>query len=66
MIVNRAGDLSVEYFQSYFKLLMNTRNFDIVQAKEFMFKRFFNEDVTSLGECTYQRFEQAYSSLKDE
>lgn len=66
MVVNRAGNLSVEYFQSYFTLLMNTRNFNVVQAKEFIFKRFFNEDCKALGNHTYQNFEKAYLSLKRE
>jgi hypothetical protein len=52
MIVNNSGNLSVEYFQSYFQLIMNTQQLEKEEAKHFIFHRFFNQNPMSRGPIT--------------
>ncbi len=58
--VNNSGNLSVEYFISYFQLVMNTQTMKAHEAKELIFKRFFNYDPLLRGKTTYSNFEKAY------
>lgn len=64
MTVNRSSVLSVSYFESYFKLVMSSRNYTIAEAKEYMIEHFFQGDVMLYGEDTYHSFTDAYFRLK--
>lgn len=63
MIINNSGNLSVEYFQSYFQLIMNTQQLEKEEAKHFIFHRFFNQNPMSRGPITYRNFEKAYQNF---
>jgi len=66
MTVNHSSVLSVEYFESYFKLVMLTRDYEIEKAKEFMVQNFFKGNQMLYGKDTYQSFNSAYSKLLNE
>jgi len=63
MTVNHASVLSVEYFVSYFKLVMSSRNYEVDEAKEFIIQHFFKGNVNLYGEYTIRSFNSAYSGL---
>lgn len=43
MTVNHASILTKDYFIAYLKLIMNSREYTLIQAKEFAFDFFFKE-----------------------
>jgi len=63
MIIQNSGKLSVDYFISYFQLILNSRTSDLEEAKKIIFQRFFNNNPQELGEETYSHFLKAYSKL---
>ncbi|MEK3992895.1 MULTISPECIES: hypothetical protein [Robertmurraya] len=66
MTVNHSSVLSIDYFVSYFKLVMSSRNYEIEEAKEFMIQHFFKGNVKLYGEQTFRSFNSAYSGLCSE
>ncbi|MEQ2528381.1 hypothetical protein WMO40_16975 [Bacillaceae bacterium CLA-AA-H227] len=64
MTVNRSSVLSVDYFESYFRLVMTSRNFVLEEAKEYMISNFFQGDVMLYEEDSYHSFTDAYLRLK--
>ena len=65
MTVNRSGDLSVEYFLAYFRLVMNSRLFDVEETYGYIFRSFFASDSTYRGDTTFERFQQSFGQIKD-
>lgn len=65
MIVNHGGNLRVEYFISYIKLIINARNCTLDQAKEITMSIFFKNNKERYGKETYNRFLDAYKILKE-
>ncbi|MGI8384001.1 hypothetical protein [Robertmurraya sp. P23] len=65
MTVNHSSVLSVEYFESYFHLVISSRNYEIDKAKEFIIQNFFKGNVKQYGEDTCLSFCLAYSRLTD-
>lgn len=63
MIVNNGGNLSKEYFVSYLKLVMNSKQCSLVQAKDHMEIHFFKRNVKSFGEYTHSKFLEAVKEL---
>lgn len=66
MTVNHSSVLSIDYFVSYFKLVMSSRNYEIEEAKEYMIQHFFLGNVKLYGENTFRSFNLAYSRLSSE
>lgn len=64
MVINHAGNLKNEYFLSYMKLIMNTRQCSLEQAKKYTIENFFGLNTDSLGKQTYENFLRAYQELK--
>ncbi|SFC95248.1 hypothetical protein SAMN05443252_109123 [Bacillus sp. OV322] len=65
MTVNRSGDLSPQYLEAYFKLVMASRQFHLDEAKEYIESTFFNGNPLSFGEQTNRRFIEAYLKIKE-
>ncbi|MBS4223104.1 hypothetical protein [Lederbergia citrea] len=65
MTVNRGSVLGKEYFLSYIKLILKSRNCTLEMAKELTFKMFFHNNKDQFGKETYQRFLTAYEELKN-
>ncbi|WP_445491113.1 hypothetical protein [Niallia sp. 03133] len=63
MIVNNSGNLSVEYFHSYFHLIMNAFDIDVKEAKNYIITQFFQENPCSRGEKTECSFQASYKQL---
>lgn len=63
MTVNHAGTLKKEYFLSYIKLVMISRNCSLQQAKDITINLFFHNDSLRYGNQTYERFLDAYNQL---
>jgi hypothetical protein len=63
MRINNSGNLSVEYFHAYFRLVINTQRIDKDGAKNLIFKRFFHDDPMLRGKTTYTNFEKAYNTF---
>ncbi|OSY04364.1 hypothetical protein S2E19_01698 [Bacillus mycoides] len=64
MITNHAGNLKKDYFLSYMRLIMNARQCNVEDAKDYIFQSMFGLQDNSLGEGTYQNFLGAYQELK--
>ena len=64
MLLNRGGALSADYFAAYMKLIMNTRDCSLNEAKEMSFQRLFRGKVDTLGKESYQNFILAYKLLQ--
>ncbi|MDA2381885.1 hypothetical protein PDN41_08795 [Bacillus cereus] len=64
MITNHAGNLKKDYFLSYMRLIMNARQCNVEDAKDYIFQSMFGLQDNSLGEKTYQNFLDAYQELK--
>ncbi|MDA1763057.1 hypothetical protein PDK32_22655 [Bacillus cereus] len=64
MIINNAGNLKKDYFLSYMRLIMNARQYNVEDAKDYIFQSMFGLQYNSLGEKTYQNFLDAYQELK--
>ena len=65
MCVHHSSTLNAEYFLSYPKLVMNSRQMSVEETKQFMEKFFFKGDLQSYGARTYQQFLQAMEQLKN-
>ncbi|WP_124222100.1 hypothetical protein [Aquisalibacillus elongatus] len=65
MVINQSGNLRKDYFVSYMKLLMNTMNCTVDEAKAITFLRIFDNNKHHLGDFSYQEFSKAYEELKD-
>ncbi|WP_141432964.1 hypothetical protein [Bacillus sp. 03113] len=63
MIVNNSGNLSIEYFHSYFHLIMTVFEIDVEEAKSYIITQFFQGDSCSRGEKTERSFQFAYKQL---
>jgi hypothetical protein len=63
MIINNGSQLSVEYFKSYFRLVMNSQQCTVIDTKEIIFNRIFRGDHTAYGNYTFQNFEHAYKEI---
>lgn len=63
MVINSAGSLRREYFISYMKLIMNTKQCSVNEAKKVTFERLFRNNSQSLGVFSYQQFLQAVEEL---
>ncbi|WP_407272877.1 hypothetical protein [Radiobacillus sp. PE A8.2] len=66
MVINHAGNLKKDHFISYLKLVMNSRECTIEQAKVITIELFFNNDENAFGKETYQQFLLAYNILKEQ
>lgn len=64
MTVNHSSVLSVDYFESYFKLLLASREPDLEKAKEYIETHFFKGEEEYFGEQTRQNFIVAFNKLK--
>ncbi len=63
MTVNHASILTQDYFIAYLKLIMNSREFTLKQAKEFAFDFFFKGDMNRYGNSTWLQFEKAIKEI---
>ncbi|ODV56432.1 hypothetical protein [Lysinibacillus fusiformis] len=59
MTVNHSSILTKDYFITYLKLIMNSREYTLIQAKEFAFDFFFKGDMDRYGTSTWLQFEKA-------
>ncbi|KAK57148.1 hypothetical protein FH149_03095 [Staphylococcus lugdunensis] len=64
MIVNHAGNLSVDYFIAYLKLVMTSKDMCLNEAITYMKCSFFNDNIETFGEITANNFKQAVQKLK--
>lgn len=64
MRVNHSSTLTVDYFLSYAKLVMNSRQMSVEETKQFMEEFFFQGDPLVYGEATHQQFLQAMEQIK--
>lgn len=63
MTVNHGGNLTEEYFRAYLSLVMNSRNYTLEKAKEFMLETFFKGNLATFGPITYASYINAVKSL---
>lgn len=63
MTVNHASVLTKDYFIAYLKLIMNSREYTLVEAKEFAFDFFFKGDMERYDISTWLQFEKAIKEL---
>ncbi|MEC1303660.1 hypothetical protein [Lysinibacillus capsici] len=63
MTVNHASVLTKDYFIPYLKLIMNSRDYTLKQAKEFAFDFFFKGDKDRYGTSTCLQFEKAIKEI---
>ncbi len=63
MTVNRASVLTKDYFIAYLKLIMNSREYTLIEAKEFAFDFFFKGDMKLYDTSTWLQFEKALKEL---
>jgi len=63
MVVNSGGNLSEEYFRAYLSLVMNARSCSLEDAKDIMFKTFFQGNFASFGPITYSSYINAVTAL---
>lgn len=63
MVVNHASVLTKDYFIAYLKLIMNSRDYTLKQAKEFAFDFFFKGDMDRYGTSTCLQFEKAIKEI---
>lgn len=63
MTVNHASVLTKDYFIAYLKLIMNSREYTLIQAKEFAFVFFFKGDMDRYGTSTWLQFEKAIKEV---
>lgn len=64
MRVHHSSTLTAEYFLSYAKLVMNSRQLTIGETKQFIEEFFFKGDPLVYGEATHQQFIQAMEHIK--
>ncbi|MDO6630071.1 hypothetical protein [Bacillus thuringiensis] len=65
MIINHAGSLKKDYFLAYIRLIMNTQQYSVEKAKDYIFQTMFGLREDSLGKHTYQSFLEAYRDLRE-
>ncbi|MGE7689846.1 hypothetical protein ACQKMI_11620 [Lysinibacillus sp. NPDC097214] len=63
MAVNHASVLTKDYFIAYLKLIMNSREYTLIQAKEFAFYFFFKGDRDHYDTSTWVQFEKAIKEI---
>lgn len=63
MTVNHASVLTKDYFIAYLKLIMNSREYTLIQAKEFAFDFLFKGDMNRYGISTWLQFEKAIKEV---
>ncbi|MEY2355705.1 hypothetical protein [Lysinibacillus capsici] len=63
MTVNHASVLTKDYFIAYLKLIMNSRDYTLKQAKEFSVDFFFKGDMDRYGTSTCLQFEKAIKGI---
>ena len=63
MTVNHASVLTKDYFIAYLKLIMNSRDYNLKQAKEFAFDFFFKGDIDRYGTSTCLQFEKGIKEI---
>lgn len=63
MTVNHASVLTKNYFIAYLKLIMNSREYTLIQAKKFAFDFFFKGDMDRYGTSTCLQFEKAIKEI---
>lgn len=63
MTVNHASVLTKDYFIAYLKLIMNSRDYTLKQAKEFAFDFFFKGDMDRYGTSTCLQYEKAINEI---
>ncbi|WP_025784588.1 hypothetical protein [Sporosarcina sp. D27] len=63
MTVNHGGNLSEEYFRAYLSLVMNSRNYNLEKAKEFMLETFFKGNLSSFGPVSYASYINTVNSM---
>lgn len=64
MVIKNSSRLSKEYFQSYFKLRMNTRGCSLDEARDQTYEELFSQREERFGKATYQHFLEAYEEMK--
>ncbi|HCY9632472.1 TPA: hypothetical protein O9P75_002707 [Staphylococcus aureus] len=64
MVVNHAGNLSVDYFIGYLKLVMTSKDIYLNEAVAYMKSSFFKDNIEAYGEITAHNFKQAIQELK--
>ncbi|MFP7170038.1 hypothetical protein [Terribacillus sp. 7520-G] len=64
MMMKNAAILSEEYFISYFRLLLNTRNCTLEEAYQLTVEQIFEGDLNIFGEETKKNFKLAYQAVK--
>lgn len=64
MCVHHSSTLTAEYFFSYAKFVMNSRQMSVEETEQFMKEFFFKGTPLSYGEATRQQFLQTISELK--
>ena len=63
MVIKNGSKLSEAYFESYFKLQMNTLNRTLDEAYEHTQKEFFAGNTDRFGKETYKNFLSAYEKM---
>ena len=63
MTANHAFVLTKDYFTAYLKLIMNSREYKLIKAKEFAFDFFFKGDMDRYGPSTWVQFEMAIKEI---
>ena len=64
MTVNHASVLTKDYFIAYLKLIRNSREYTLIEAKEFAFDFFFKGDNERYGLSTWSQFEEATREME--
>ncbi|WP_418302832.1 hypothetical protein [Lysinibacillus fusiformis] len=63
MTVNHASVLTKNYFIAYLKLIMNSKDYTLKQAKEFAFDFFFKGNMDRYVTLTCLQFEKAIKKI---
>ncbi|WP_291759627.1 hypothetical protein [Lysinibacillus sp. UBA5990] len=64
MTVNHASVLTKDYFIAYLKLIMNSREYTIIEAKEFAFNFFFKGDIDRYGTSTCLQIDKTMCEIE--
>ncbi|WP_404454613.1 hypothetical protein LG329_05960 [Virgibacillus necropolis] len=64
MVIKNGATLSKDYFQSYFKLRMNSFDCSLDEARDQTYDEFFRENTERFGKSTYVNFIEAYEEMK--
>ncbi len=65
MRLHHSSTLTAEYFVSYAKLVMNSRELSVEETQQFMEEFFFKNNPLVYGESTRQQFLQALEYIKN-